>query len=212
MIPLTIWFDPYLDIDCCVGAYQAISGPASLGETLTNLANPGTYDLLEVAAPFGTSPEWDGVHGWKFNSAQSNTLRTEIVPDRNYSYVVRFTNLNVYNTGGIFGTLSMDAFVDLFPAYASGCMRWYHGTDILSREPMVTEGIFGLAGGQPYRNGLPDGAAGPGGGWAGLAGEVYLGSLGGAWFSDVYIQAFAMYSCTLTQVQMANVMDAVAML
>lgn len=66
----------------CVVAYQP-KGAASYAASLSNLANPGTYDAFA-----GSAPEWDAGVGWTFDSKY---LRTGMTPGATYSLIVNYT-------------------------------------------------------------------------------------------------------------------------
>ena len=208
LLPVEIWYAPTPDITCCVAAYQAIGVPG-YAESKWNLANIGTNDLSE-----GIAPAWSPVHGWQFTDAGGTYLKTGIIPDENYSYVIRFTNHDVDDVNsmfGMYGTLSWSR-VDLWGT--GPAMYWWYGTTEENRPPIATAGVFGLAGNQPYRNGLPDGAALAVAGWDEAAVEIYLGAVNDngspLYENTVNIQAFSIYSCPLTDTQMAAIMAAVA--
>ena len=209
----TIWYAPLASIDgCVVAAYQAIGVPG-YAESLWNLANIGTNDLTE-----GIAPGWDATDGWQFNTALGSYLKTGVIPLEMYSYVVRFTGHDTADVNSVFGMYSATAGaqIDLWTSiFAAGMVWWYSNNVDNARPPIVDQGVFGLAHNQPYRNGLPDGAA-IAQNWTEAAVEIYLGAVNGngvtIWEDTVNIQAFAIYSCTLDATQMAAVMEAVAML
>lgn len=60
----------------CIGAYNAV-GVASLALSRVNLANPGTYDLVDLVD--GNPPAWNGVAGWVFGGT-GGIQKTGIVP------------------------------------------------------------------------------------------------------------------------------------
>lgn len=77
----------------CVAAYDAI-GAASLADSYTNEANPGTYD----AAP-GTAPTWAYGTGWTFNgTTQYLTLGGLPATTKPVSWIIRLTPIS---TGAI---------------------------------------------------------------------------------------------------------------
>lgn len=211
VIPVEIWYGPTGDIfDCCVAAYQSIGVPG-YDESKWNLRNVGTNDLTE-----GIAPGWDAFHGWQFDASSGTHLKTGVIPDQNYSYVVRFTNHDTADVNSVFGMYGAteSARIDLWCTPALGGMVWWYGTAEQGYAPITSQGIFGLAGSKPYRDGLVDGADLPLIGWAEPGVELYLGAVNdnGAprYQNTVNIQAFAVYSCTLDEGQMAAVMAAMA--
>lgn len=208
----TIWYAPLPSITCCVAAYQAIGVPG-YAESLWNLANLGTNHLTE-----GVAPAWDATDGWQFNASWGSYLKTGVVPDQNYSYVVRFTGHDTADVNSVFGMYSATGAteIDLWSSTITGGMVWWYGdNEDNTRPPIVSEGVFGLAGPQPYRNSLPDGAV-IAAAWTEAPVEIYLGAANNngvpQYQNTVNVQAFSIYSCTLDGTEMAAVMDAAAML
>lgn len=82
----------------CKLAYQA-KGAANYAASKVNLANPGTYNLLDT----GGAVSWDATNGWMFSG--SNYLNTQFVLDKPYVFAWRYKD---YGTAlwwtGQFGT------------------------------------------------------------------------------------------------------------
>ena len=207
------WWDINGTIDCCVGAWQSVGVPC-YAASLINLENPGTYDLTE-----GVAPGWTPATGWQFRTVSGTYLRTGVIPDRNSTNIVRFNNFTLHTPNSIFGAYgaTSETQVDLWANDMGAGMCWWYGGDEGNFPPIVDWGVFGMAGPQPYRNGLADGVSAPGTGWTEACTGLYLGAVnnndtGPIWNGDVDIQAFATYSCTLTPVQMLLIMMAMAWL
>lgn len=66
----------------CVVAYQP-KGAATYAASLSNLANPGTYDAFA-----GSAPSWDAGVGWTFDQRY---LRTGLTPGSTYSMIINYT-------------------------------------------------------------------------------------------------------------------------
>jgi len=193
-----------------VAAYQSIGVPG-YAESKWNLANIGTNDLSE-----GVAPGWSPVHGWQFNGSLGTYLKTGVIPDQTYSYVVRFTGHDTGDVNSVFGMYGTteSARIDLWCTPALGGMVWWYGESEQGYPPIVDQGVFGLAGSKPYRDGLVDGPDLAVTGWAEPGVELYIGAVNddGAprYQNTINIQAFAVYSCTLDEPQMQAIMEAVA--
>lgn len=76
----------------CRGAYQA-KGAASAAAALSNLANPGTFDLQNGTA----YPTWDAATGWTFAAASSQylTIASALMAGVPISMVCRFQSADI---------------------------------------------------------------------------------------------------------------------
>jgi hypothetical protein len=207
VVPLDSWYETSTDTavpeGCQIWAYQAVN-VADYATSLINLADPGTDDLTTTSAP-----AWNAARGWIFTNANSTFLDTGVIPTADYSWLVRFSSLDTTAVNSIMGEYSAtsQSDIDLYPLVAAKGMIFAHGTDDVIRSPVVNFGVFGMAGRQPYRNGLPDGAAMTGAGWTEAAVSLYIGALnnaggGAAWCADVYVQAVLIAACTLDPMSM----------
>ncbi len=186
----------------CVAAYQPI-GAASLAASYVNLANPGTYN----AAP-GTAPTWASATGWTFNGT-TQYLTTGIVPSASWSMFIRFSSATV---GGIGAYIDPTNCFYLRPnrlgarTYANGAGYSVSGAQ--------TSGVMAMAGKNAYLNGATDGTI-PAGGSNTAAigiGVLDLTSFPVRFFYTGSIQAFAVYSDTLSGAEVAGVSAAMAAL
>jgi hypothetical protein len=207
IVPLDSWYDSNVstgsDLGCQYWAYQAVSMP-SYAASLVNLAEPGTNDLTTT-----TAPAWDPARGWIFTNANSTFLDTGVIPTGDYSWLVRFRALDTSTVNSVFGEYSAtnQSDIDLWAYIAAKGMIFAHGTDDVIRPPVEDFGVFGMAGRQPYRNGMPDGAAMTGAGWTEAATSLYIGAInnrgaGAAWCADVWVQAVFIAACTLDAMTM----------
>ena len=191
-----------------VAVYQP-KGAASLAASYVNLVTPGMYD----AAP-GTAPTWASATGWQFNRANMQYLMTGVVPSSNYSILVRFSNRSNENYQGLagcgFGSNGERFFVG-FENTVYGIAYGY-GTGYSLRGPNITEGVLGLAGKQPYRNGSADGAEITG--ILNTSRQIYIGAGNGTVtsYSSVKIQAASIYSAILSSSEVLAVSTAMAAL
>lgn len=201
------WLSGGISAANCVAAYQP-KGAASYAASKTNLANPGTYDATDGTA----YPTWDATNGWKSNGTQY--LRTGIFPTNDYSAIVRFSN--VTSSDGVFvlfgsqNVTSLDRFL-IMPKFTSNAgVRYGFGTGV-NVTPSLTSGVLAIAKQAGYRNGSSDATLGTISTFMPkilifqynqdtTTGE-YLGNNGNG--LAAYIQAFAIYSTTISASQVA---------
>ncbi len=184
-----------------VGVYQPI-GAADLSSSYTNLANPGTYN----AAP-GVAPTFSAATGWTFNGS-TQYLDTGILPGLTWSALVRFSGLtgtaSVESLLAAYHTVSQTFIIDA--DYASSAMRIYNGGTV-SNAPIITSGVYGLAGKTAYRNGVAEANAVAAGGTP-VTRSLYIAashySITAA-YGQVSIQSIAIYNGTLN----ANQVEAI---
>jgi hypothetical protein len=107
----------------CVAAYQP-KGAASLAASYSNLVNPGTYDLADIATP----PTFDASTGWTFNSTQGVGFDTGVMA-ANMTLVVRISNAAIgkYSTISPIGNTGVGNFI-YSAAATSGAQRFVHST------------------------------------------------------------------------------------
>jgi hypothetical protein len=214
------WWDPNNAGLCTVAAYRAQNspgtpwpgGPGAYLATLTNQANPGTFDLVEGN---GAVP-WGNVTGWQFTAAQSKYFNTAIIPSsQNWSYLVQFSGFVLAGANTrLFGTASGGSgfIVDIQPYWAAGLtfVLYFNGGGI-SAAPQLIAGNLGMANTAAYRNGVAEGPAIPG--WGGpIVHSIYIGCTNNigvaAGFITANIQALAIYNCALTAPQMLAIATA----
>lgn len=188
----------------CLLAYQP-KGAASLAASYSNLANPGTND----AAP-GTAPDFDASTGWTFNGS-SQYLNTGLEwTSGDYTVLVRFSDF----TSGT--TLTGVNNVTQMRVHIQGGVRSYNnGAASLSAGSGTTGGVMGIAAGTGYYNGSSDGSL------TGATGStaiytIYIGARNNSAtagnFAAAKIQAYALYSATLTAGEVAVVSSAMSLL
>jgi hypothetical protein len=188
----------------CIAAYQP-KGAASYAASLSNLANPGTYDATE-----GTAPDWASGTGWTFDNANSEYLKTGVsnAMDRTYSMIVRFDNASagVYTMCGNYADgASANAFL-IAPNRSSEVYYFSGSRQEYTTSPNLSAGILALAGTAGYRNGELDAAFTEDG--TGTVGEIYIGALNynsgtplQEWSGNIY--AIAIYSVGITADQVS---------
>lgn len=202
------WWDPTGAGLCIWAAYQPI-GAASLAASYVDQSGNGNN-----CGP-GVAPAWDAVNGWRFNGT-TQWLDTLFQPqnDQSQSMLVQFTTF--VQAGGqhcLTGCNQADRWkIDLW-VWAPNA-RYANGGFVVAPGAIVA-GNMCVAGNQGYRNGAPDGAPIAGYG-AALNLNTYIGAVnlwgGPAQFCQVYIQAYALYDCTLTAPQVLAVATAMAAL
>jgi hypothetical protein len=203
------WWDPNDDGLCVWGAWQAEKAD-SLAHTYTDLSGNGR-DLT-----VGNAPDWDATNGWKFNGT-NDYLKTSFQPetDQTQSVIVKFSNHQ--NNGyllGVMGAVTGDRAFSIRPDYDNGATDGVHykNGDDAGAEPALLQGTLAVAGNKGYRNGSDDGVTI--GGYSGsCAYDLWIGcyhyaSYGAYYHGQAYIQAVAVYDCTLTAQQVADIHDA----
>lgn len=186
----------------CIAAYDAISA-ASQAASLTNLANPGTYDLVETDAP-----TWAAGTGWTF--AGADRLSTGITPATGYSIIARILG-SYSNNGRIFDANAGGNLFLILPRVDGVGQRQYSagGSGVLGIAGNLTSGayVLGFAGTTAYKDGSAETGSIPGGTMP--AATIYIGNrsagdraLGGS------IAALAIYSGTVSGADMATITTA----
>lgn len=195
----------------CIAAYLA-KGAASYAVSKINLANPGTYDADDT----GHAPDWDDVNGWKFDGV-SEYLDTGVsdnpYPD-NYTMIVRYSNYILSDAGSTICGIN-----DNLNTFRIGSYDYLAGTDwdsygygetsfvSIEREPYTSNGIRAVVGCTAcYRNGVLESDATYNGFILYTPVNIYIGCEDYAGdspsgFSNIYIQAFALYNKRLTSSQ-----------
>lgn len=201
------WLSGAISAADCYQAHQA-KGAASLAASYSNLNDPGTHD-----AGVGVAPDWDAGNGWKFNGT-NHYLTTTFQPDNDQSQtmIAQFTNFSDPQMLAGAANAAGNIFA-LRPNHASGSV--YYNGGVLVVAPSLTSGNTAIAGNQGYRDGVADGGA-----IAGYGGScpyaVYIGCWNDAGsptnYGAVYLQAYAIYTVTITAAQVAAVRAAMAAL
>lgn len=191
----------------CVAAYRA-QGASSLAASRVNLANPGTYNLVELS---GTMT-WDATNGWS-QSTSAIVFTTGITGAvaGSWTWIIKFSGAE--NGKQPFGSVQAGERMSVTPNYSAASVRYYTVGAETVRTPHLTAGILAMAGMQPYRNGAADGAeisVTP----TTVTDALYLmGSNDGtggvsANFIDGYVQGFALYNTALSAAQVLAITTA----
>jgi len=187
----------------CVAAYDAI-GAASLADSYTDESGSGND-----AAP-GSAPAWGSGVGWTFSD--SEYLTTGVTAADGYSAIVRFSGaVGGGSAGPVFGgTTTGTSRFSIYPYQATNKVFYGQGGS-LEVAPNLAAGVLAIAGQKGYRDGSAD--AGTIGAWSGGGTAVFIGArnIGGGpsgKFTGV-IQAFAMYSGTLSGAEVAALTTAI---
>ena len=192
----------------CVAAYQP-KGAASYAASLSNLANPGTYDASE-----GTAPDWTSAGGWDFNGTD-DYLKTGLYPYSAWSALVQFGDTPGSSGNYLFGEYKAGESYAL-AVYSTGNSGWcvfFNNSADVGGALNKTSGNIGMAYTINYLDGAPSGVGTSG--YAGAATtEILIGQLGGlaGYWYDGKIYAVVVYSDTLTGGEMATVAAAMAAL
>ena len=130
----------------CVAAYQA-KGAASLTASKVNMANPSTYNLIEM-----NTVSWDAINGWNGNG--SGYFKTGITGANAvaWSMIIRFSNGGYYGDSMAWGTITIGkrwAININMGTFA----RVYIGNMFDVAGAQMTSGIYSLAGDKLYENG-----------------------------------------------------------
>ena len=210
--PAANWWEPTTGSFTVVVAYQP-KGAASLAESYSNLANPGTFD----AAP-GVAPTWDAVSGWIYNGT-TQYLTTGIVPVNNqqWTMLIQFSNTTVVGSFDTVGGVAQGAggpWILIQPYRNNTDVRYGNG-GLLAVGPVLSAGNVGISGAKGYRNGTAD--AGTVGVAAGtFTHALYIACLNNFGTASSFfkgnIQAVAIYSTTLDPTQVAEISTAMSLL
>lgn len=187
-------------------AAYAPKGAASASASYANLVTPGTYN----AAP-GVAPTWDAVNGWTFNG--SSQYLDSGVPHNDagqtWSMLVQFSGLVGTSTQVIAGdTASSSAGFCIVPI-RSGNVRYVNG-GYLAVSPELATGNLCIAGNKGYRNGVADTGSISAG--VQTSANIYIGAGNLGLYCACSIQALVIYNSTLTVLQVAAVVAAMAAL
>jgi hypothetical protein len=191
----------------CLAAYQPI-GAADYAASKINLANPGTYNATDSAAP-----DWDATNGWDFNGT-THRLLTGIVPAAGYTMIVRFSNYNQSVVNGIiigFAASATQRF-NIQPVKSTGHFYCY-GDAAIDTGSFLSNGIMCMAGDDCYLNGSLEATLS--GTWGATIYQIGIGASGaaaGANFADTYIQAVAIYDTAITSDQVSALTAAINLL
>lgn len=105
----------------CIGAYQG-KGAASYDASKINLANPGTYDLIDTGHVPST---WSSDNGWSGETGKY--LATGITPLKTWTIAVRYAN----HSAGTFAGSKNGTTWSHFIGYSGGTpgkpLRFYNG-------------------------------------------------------------------------------------
>ena len=188
--------DVWWKIGSPVVAYQP-KGAASLAASYTNLANSGTYD----AAP-GVAPTWNATDGWIFNGV-NQYLTTGFTPsDVNTTAIVKYKDMvgNDYIFGVTSGGGKTIAMTNSY--YFS---NWSHSGSA------VAAGIKAITQYYPYLNGVEQSSIKTAAALA-ITHSFFIGCINNVGSPIIYgeqkIQAFALYSNTLSTAEIQAVTQA----
>ena len=184
----------------CIAAYQP-KGAADYAASLSNLANPGTYDATE-----GGTPDWDAVNGWKFNGTDDYLITTITLAD-GWTIIFRFSNKvgTAGTLGGSYNYTGSAGGMLIFPHNSSSKVSYYSPANF-QVAPYLDSGVLALAGNKAYRNGSYDGTGS--GALPAQNNNFWMGANFKSGEEDVnnieaYMQAVAVYNITITASQIS---------
>jgi hypothetical protein len=209
------WWDPNGEGLCIWAAYQP-KGAANFAASLVDISGTGN-DAIDPGG--AATPGWDAVNGWTFDGI-AQYLATTFVPDNDQSqtFICQFTNAaTLLPNKRMFGmATNAGTQIWLEPDRGTGTqMEYRHGSSTSNVAPILLAGNLGIAGNDGFRNGVSEGIV--------LLGftnppahTLYIGAQNVIGVVDFhwqgYMQAFAIYDCTLTALQMLAVATAMAAL
>ncbi len=180
--------------------YQAKSGNgivvASLQDSYTNRARPGTNDLT-----LGVAPTWSGAVGWTFNGT-TQYLHLGVNPANNYSALIRVGS--GFTKGVPFGNRGNPKFYIIYSVSGGTNSNAGYNYAATNAGNCAGAGNFGITGEAWYLNGTGTGWSTS---WSGtLAQGLTIGALQRETgvvdtFTDAVVVAFILCSGTLTAAQ-----------
>lgn len=200
-----------------VAAYQA-KGAGSYANSLENLVDD-TYTLVDT----GHAPDWDDTNGWKFDGI-SEYLDTGIADGLeldNYTLIARYSNLSLAegNAGYVCGLVDSSQYFYIGAYNVNiGDDKDFYGYGAASpaeviRQPYSSSAVKAIVCGVGgYHNGVIDSQVAVNSWFYSTPAYILIGCIDNysdspANFTDVYVQALAVYNKTLTPTQIAAITD-----
>lgn len=135
----------------CVAAYRAI-GAASYAASKVNLANPGTFNLTDPAAP-----SWAALDGWTGNGTKY--LDTGIVPgnNKNWSMIIRFSNFTdtTFNKN-LCGAAEAGSYFQVLKTNTVALFGFGYAAQLQFQTSALSAGVLAVTKTAPYRNGVAE--------------------------------------------------------
>ena len=151
-----------------VAVYEPAAAANLADSYIPTIATVGNT-TLDPAIVGGVAPTFDA--GW--DSEGTGQLRTGIVPDANYSLLVRFRGAT--NLGGVVGMLGGETTQLRVGIAIAGILYGNGAVQVVA--PVVANGVFCIAGGRAYRNGTDEGVSL--GSYTGTGIELYILTVNG---------------------------------
>lgn len=190
-----------------VAAYRA-KGAASYAASKINLANPGTYDCVDGVA----YPSWAAATGWTFVTASSQYLNTGILLPSSGSVFVQIANASAVVAHVVAGCSGTTGVFDIWPGNGAVVIYRY-GTNYTTPSARMINGNLGIAGTQPYKNGVADGATLTNGFVASATYPLHIGRWNRPGDKNYFtgdVTKMAVYSTTLSAAQSLALATAMA--
>ena len=150
------WLAGGISAENCAAAYQA-KGAASYVASKVNLANPGTYNAVEVAAP-----SWDIASGWDATAGGKLLLSNcGFKFGNNYSMAVRFSDSPNTDIRAVVGyrDITTAGIYHMDPGYYGQNDHQFSNQGIsLVTGNYLPSGVMGMAGQRCFANGVYEGA------------------------------------------------------
>lgn len=205
---LSGWWNNNGAFSGCIAAYQP-KGAASYAASKVNLTGDATYNAVDPAGAVG----WNTTDGWIGGSSKYISTGY-VISDISHSVFIRFTDAPSAATG-IVGTYNAANASSLYIRPNSSFTTFYYYASNSFTTLLTTAGTLGLAGKDCYKNGSDIGDLSQTGTSAGphplFIFAINLNGSPGQYFTGK-IQAFALYSVTLTTSQAADLHTAMAAL
>lgn len=195
----------------CIAAYQA-KGAADYAASKVNLANPGTYNLVEI----GGAVNWSASVGWSGFSTLSRCLDTKIanIINQSSSAVIRVTDVS-NNSTVMFGGYDNAADGIYFAYFTSTGWQFFLNQGPVTQNVATSTGtgVLAIAGPDYFLDGIDKGNFSQTANT--LARSPYIGAqhyTTPVQYTNGSIQAVSVYNSTITPAQVAAVSNAMAAL
>jgi hypothetical protein len=212
------WLSGGISAENVAGVWQA-KGAASLAASYLRLAGDQGYANIDPAIVGGVAPAWDATNGWTGNGTAY--LKTGIVPDNNYSIIVKFSYTAPLSGGdcwnGVVETAPSLRYFALSNPRSDNKAGYGASGPIQVVAPSFFHGTIAIAGRRAYRNGVDEGISLVDSGVP-LTRGIYIlarnldGTADSKATNKFSVQSIAIYKNTITAPQMLAVHTAVVAL
>lgn len=141
-----------------VAAVWQPKGAASLAASYLRLAGSEGHANIDPAVVGGVSPNWDVTSGWITDGTKRLLTGIRSYEPTKWSVFIRFTDPSTASTSLLFGNA-----VAPTPWYINSRYVVYRRYAVTNKNVIIlgtiSSGVVGIAGKQPYLNGVADGVA-----------------------------------------------------